>query len=288
MTHYETLGIEKTATEAEIKKAYRKLAGKHHPDKGGDTTKFQEVQVAYDTLIDKNKRAQYDAQLNGGSFRTEFRFDGGTDEWKADSDATMNDIMNHPNRQFGVNFGEGFRRQQQAPMNQNVRIIVPLELLDTLEEQTKTIKVGLPGGKSEELEIKIPRGVTTGTMIRYPGLGADSVKDAPRGDLYVQFHVKQHENFGQSGIDLVTHLTINCIEAITGCEKEVKSLEDKTFKITVPPGTQFGTKFGLPNLGLYSTDHPGRGRLIVILEIVIPTLLNPEEINKLKQMSETL
>ena len=289
MSHYETLGVKKDADQATIKKAYRKLASTHHPDKGGDTKKFQEVQVAYDTLSDANKRAEYD-QIQAGGGRREFRYHGpqgfggfGGSNSFGDGDG-MDDLIDQLRRQFA---GGGFRQQPRQPMNRDVRIGMQINLVDTLEEQDKVIKINLPGQQSEEIKIKVPRGVYHGAQIRYPGLGDRSVKDAPRGDLYVQFLIEPADGFEQFGIDLVTPLTVSCLEAIVGCEKEVIGLDGKKFKITIPAGSQYGAKFGIASQGLYSTDHPGRGKLIVALDIYIPTMLSDEQLETIRTIQAT-
>lgn len=289
MSHYETLGVDKGATADAIKKAYRKLASTHHPDKGGDTQKFQELQRAYDTLSDPGKRQQYDAEQAGGR-QFHFRTDSGMDP------EDLNDIFSHMSKQFGFGFrGDDpfaqFRQatqNRQSPRNRDIRISVQVSLLDTLEEQLKTITITLPGNMKETVELKIPRGVTTGSTIRFAGLGDHSVKGMPRADLYVQIHVTPDFNYEQSGIDLVTQTTINCLEAITGCEKDIKGIDGKIFKIVIPPGTQVGTKFGISEQGLYSTEHPGRGRLIVNLNIYIPKELSNDQLQIIKDIQSTL
>jgi len=289
MNHYDLLGITNTATPEDIKKAYRKLASQHHPDKGGDTAKFQEIQKANEILSDEHKRAQYDMELAGGGRHFQFNTSD-----MPNGDFDMFDMLR---RQFGVNFGNGqdpfsqfkqANQRRQPPRNRDVRIMVPLELEETLSEQTKTLKVTLPGNMQENIEIKIPRGIHNGNTVRYSGLGDHSITNAPRADLYVQFHVKPHSRFGQSGIDLVAGLTINCLDAVVGCEKEVEGIDGKKFKISIPPGTQFGARFGIPDQGLYTTDHPGRGKLVVMLEIYIPKELTEEQLKTIRSIQSTL
>ena len=285
MNHYETLGVTKDADDATLKKAYRKLASINHPDKGGDTSKFQEIQVAYETLSDSNKRAEYDQILAGGG-RREFRFRGSNSrDFNASNmfgDDGMADIFEHLHRQFGG----GFRRQPQSPTNRDVRIAMQMKLVDTLEEQEKVIKVSLPGNQDEEIKVKIPRGVYHGSQIRYPGLGDSSVKDAPRGDLYIQFLLEPVEGFEQVGIDLITAIPVSCLDAIVGCEKEVTGIDGKKFNVTIPPGSQYGSKFGIKSQGLYSPDSPGRGRLVVVLDVFIPTDLTAEQLSVIKSMQQ--
>lgn len=280
MTHYETLNLEKTATADEIKKAYRKLASKHHPDKsGGDTEKFQEIQAAYDTLSDVQKRQRYDIELAGGG-RQPFNFNSHNVNFGNDID-----IFDMMRRQFGVNFGQqGFHQQPRAAQNSDVRIAIALELEETLAEHTKTLNITLPGNIKETIEIKVPRGIHHGTVIRYPGLGGKAVTTSPKGDLYVQYHVKPHPNFDQQGIDLITPLTINCLDVIVGCNREITSIDGRVFNLAIPAGSQPGRKFGIPDAGLYSTDHPGRGKLIIELKIVIPENLTPDQIKMIRDI----
>jgi len=281
MNYYEELGIEKTATQGDIKKAYRKLASTHHPDKGGDTAKFQDIQKAYDTLSDEQKRNEYNFELENGGRRQQFNFHQGDA-----SQADLNSIFEHLRSQFGYGFGA--QQQPQKPQNRDVRIAMQLNMGDTLEEQTKTINITLPGNMQETLEIKIPRGVQHGATIRYPGLGDHSVPDSPRASLFIQFVVVPPPNFEQVGIDLVTSLTVNCLEAMTGCEKEVDGIDGKKFKITIPRGTQYGEKFGIPDQGLYHPNKAERGRLIVLLQIHIPKELDDETLKTVKTLQESL
>lgn len=283
MNHYETLGVAKNASVDDIKKAYRKLASQNHPDKGGDTAKFQSIQAAYATLEDANKRAQYDDEISGrGRQQFQFRSGGGMPQ----NAREMEDILNHLRGQFGAGpFGGS---QNRAPRNKDIKIRVALSLEDTLTEQDKTLSITQPNGKNENVDIKIPRGISHGATIRYPGLGDHSLKDVPRGDLYVQCFIQPHAQFEVVGIDLISTLTVNCIEAMVGCEKEIKGLDGKTYMITIPPGSQFNSKFGMAEQGLYSAEHPGRGRLIINLEIYIPKKLTDDQIKILKDMQVTI
>lgn len=291
MTHYDTLGITKDADENAIKKAFKSLASKNHPDKGGDTKKFQEINTAYQTLSDAQKKAQYDMEIAGGGNR-QFHFNTSSG---MDPDLDLGEIFNQMRNQFG--FGAGnqdpfaqFRQanQNRPVRNKDIRISIQIPLVDTLEEHNKTIAITLPGNMKETLDIRVPRGITNGTTIRYPGLGDHSMTKAPRADLYVQYHLKPEYNYEPAGIDLVTHLVINCLEAMTGCDKHIKGIDDKLFELTIPPGTQVGAKFGIAGQGLYAQDHPGRGRLIVIVDVHIPKELSETQLTAVKELAATL
>ena len=172
---YETLGVPKGASEDEIKKAYRRLASANHPDKGGDTGKFQEIQSAYETLADPQKRQQHDnpnpfgGQPGHGGF--EFHFGGGGPE----------DIFQQFfNQGFG---GNPFQRQQQPRRNKDLRININVTLAETLTEQRKSVSVMTTKSERFTVDVNIPRGVNNGTTIKYSGLGDNMFETLTRGDL---------------------------------------------------------------------------------------------------------
>jgi len=285
MNYYELLGVTKDTPQDEIKKKYRALASKHHPDKeGGNTQKFQEIQIAYDTLSDAQKRHQYDMELAGGG-RQQFSFNS------SHANDMHEDMLDLLRRQFGFNVGgfqSHFQQSHRPARNQDVRIAVQLDLYDTLAEQDKTLNLKIPGAESNAISIKIPRGVQHGTMIRYPGLGSHEITTAPRSDLYVQFHIKPHPVFEQDGIDLTMPLTINCFDAILGCEKSITGLDGRIFRLNIPPGSQHGKKLGIPDAGLYTTEHNNRGKLIIDLNIVIPETLTESQKETIRSIRAAL
>lgn len=278
MTYYEILGITTKSTADEIKRAYRKLAGQHHPDKeGGDKAKFQEIQKAYDTLSDVEKRQQYDMQLNG--------FGGGGPQFHFHSAGTDHPDIDAIFRQFGFGGGNPFEvhgRQQRR--NKDLRIEIPLPLVATLEEQTKTIQITTTTGEKSNLEVKIPRGITHGTNIKYSGLGDNMFNTIPRGDLYIQFNIHAAENFAVNNIDLYSKSSVNCLLAITGGKVSVVGLDGKIFELTVPPGTQPGTRFRLPQQGLYQLNTALRGDLYIDLAITVPQNLTPEAVEIIQSL----
>jgi len=272
---YETLGVPKGASEEEIKKAYRRLAAKHHPDRGGDTAKFQEIQGAYETLTDPQKRAAHDNPgFNHGSGGFEFHFGSGMDP---------NDIFGQFfNQQQGFNpFHQ--QRQQQQRRNKDLRININISLKSTLNSQTKTVSVQTTKGDRFTVDVQIPRGVTNGTTIKYSRMGDNFFESLTRGDLYVIINIQTDGRFEIYGHNVVTNLTINSVEAMLGTEKEIQGVEDNTFLVKIPPGTQSGSKFGLQGQGLYDPRGVMRGDLIVTLTIntLIPT---EEQIIKLREI----
>lgn len=282
MNHYETLGINEKTNADEIKKAYRKLASQHHPDKGGDTKKFQEIQTAYDTLSNDEKRQRYDMERQGfgghpgGAHFTWHTTGGGPD---------LGDIF----RQFGFP-GSPFdhihnaHRQQQPRRNKDLRIEIPIPLVSTLEEQSRTLSVKTTTGHEEIVNVKIPRGVSTGTQIKYPNLGDNLFETLPRGDLIVQFTVHNADGFFVNGIDLYTKINVNCLLAIVGGEIEINGLNGSTFVLTIPPGSQPGIKFRISRQGLYELNSDRRGDLYAEMHVIIPQNLSTEQLGTIRSL----
>jgi curved DNA-binding protein len=276
MDYYSILGVPRDASEDEIKAAYRKLAMKHHPDRGGDQAQFQNIQEAYDTLRDNQKRAAYDnPQPQGAHFS--FNFGGGD---------PFGDIF----AQFG--FGDPFAhmRQQQQRRNKDIRIRIHVTLSETLKEQTKTVSVQTTSGERQTVNVTIPQGITTGSTIKYPGLGDNMFTTLPRGDLIVQFVVEEDPRYSIHGIDLVYKTVINSIDAMTGVSVDIPGVEDRVFNMQIPPGTAHGAKFRIPNQGLYAMNHNGQVRGSLIVEIFIDVLkcTTPQQLDLAKKLRDIL
>jgi curved DNA-binding protein len=272
MTHYETLGTAQSAGADEIKRAYRKLASQHHPDKGGDVKKFQEIEEAYRVLSDPQQRQQYDMSLQGG-------IPGGMQfHWNGHS-GNIDDIF----KQFGFG-GSPFSGMRHPRRNKDLRIEIPIPLVSTLQEQHKTISVATTNGERTTVEVTIPRGVTNGTSIRYSGLGDNLFNTLPRGDLYVQFNVHAAENFSVATVDLLTTTSVNCLKAIAGGTIIVVGLDSRQFELTIPPGTQSGTRFRIPNQGLYQMNSDIRGSLYVEVKLEVPQNLTAEQVEIVKSL----
>jgi DnaJ-class molecular chaperone len=285
MTHYATLGIAENATPEEIKKAYRKLASQHHPDKGGDTARFQEIQAAYDTLADADRRQRYDHERsNPGGMR--FNFNG-------------QDMTGHPDvenifRNFGFHFGGSdpfaqFRQQHQPQprRNRDLQIEIQIPLAETLTEQTKTISVQTTNGHRETVEVRIPRGLVGQPTIKYPLLGDNFFASLPRGDLYVNVVTQPHPNFEVHGLDLVTTMNVDCLMAMAGGDMEVSGLDGRIFQLSIPAGAQPNMGFRITGQGLWHADGLTRGHLIVKISITVPQL-TADQIALVNQIRQSL
>jgi curved DNA-binding protein len=278
MTHYATLGVTETASPEEIKRAYRKLASQHHPDKGGDTAMFQRVEEAYRVLSDPNQRQQYDIERQGGGRSFRFNMNG--------NDIDINDVFS----QFGFGTRDPFTqfRARTERKNKDLRITINVELVSTLSDQKKTVSIQTTNGQRETVEVTIPRGISHGSTIKYVGLGDNFFNTLPRGDLYVVINTLPHPRFRAHDLDLLTRVEINCFDAITGGETEIVGLDNRTFVITIPPGTQHGTKLRIKGQGLFLPNQPVQGNLIIELHITIPNNLTEEQIILVKQLQSNL
>ena len=255
--HYATLGVAKTATPDEIKRAYRRLASQHHPDKGGDTAQFQAIQTAYDTLGDQTKRAAYDnPQPQFGQFG-----DG--------VHVNIHDI-------FGSMFGQHnpfFHQQRNRPSH--VRISLWVSLHDVARGGRRTVAIGTQQG-NQTVEIDIPPGVDDGDNVLYKGL-------APNGqDLVVQYRVQPQSGWRREGLTLHTETAASIWSLILGGEIEVRTVTGEALVIRVPPRCQPGTVLRLRQKGL--RDQQGdTGDLMVRLQAQIPAEIAPDIVQAIER-----
>jgi DnaJ-class molecular chaperone len=283
MTHYATLGITETADATEIKRAYRKLASQHHPDKGGDTARFQEIEAAYRVLSDPAQREQYDHQRhNPGGMR--FTVNGHD---MSGMPGGMDDIL----RNFGFAFpgGNPFGGMPQQPRrNKDLRVDIPITLASTLQDQKKTISVQTTNGSRENVEITIPRGAQSGTQIKYPGLGDNFFATLPRGDLYVLVHLQPHAPFEVHDLNVVTTVDIDCLRAIAGGEVTVEGIDGSSFVLNLTPGTQPNTVLRIRNHGVWQIHGSTRGDLHVKIAITVPRNLTEAQLQTVREIQSTL
>ena len=272
--YYNTLGVSKDATPDEIKRAYRRLASQHHPDKGGDTKKFQEVEEAYRTLSDPEKRSEYDnprPQMDGFSFNR-----GGVPPG-------FEDIFAHFNM-GGNPFGFSFRTNAQPQRNKTLNMQTSITLEDAYNGKDLIANVTLPNGQDHTIEIKIPAGIQDGTTLRLSGVGDNTYPELPRGDIHLNVQVQPHHLFERKVDDLVVKIRISCIDAILGKNITVNTIDGRVLEVVVRPGTQPGQMlaaqgYGMPNM----TDNRFRGRLLMELDIFVPTDLSDAQKDILKK-----
>ena len=268
MDYYSILGVSKSANQDDIKKAYRKLAAKHHPDKGGDTAQFQKVQEAYATLGDEQKRAEYDNPMPQFHFHT----------------GNMGDMGDIFGSMFGGGPFGGFQQRQRKNRNINIRVEMTLEEILVGKEVTGNIR--LPSGKDQNIQISIPAGVMHGDNIRFRGLGDDSAPGVPRGDLIAQIIEIPHHKFRRDGKNLYADYQISAFEAILGKTIIFKTLEGKELEIKVPAGIQPGQMIKCDSYGLTAPHNSHRGTLFIQIQITSPRTLFTEDLREIERLSQ--
>jgi len=287
--YYNILGVDEKATSAEITKAFKDLAKQHHPDRGGDKDRFQEINEAHDTLKNSQKRHDYDTMRKFGSRST-----GGGGEHPFFNEDIFGDFFSGfggDNNGFRFNFtgrdGDEriFRNVRNQPRgNRNVQVRMAISIKEAMMNNEKTISYKLPSGREEFATVKIPAGVQHGVTFKFSGMGDDSIKNMPRGDLMVVMSVLDSDGFTRKGNDLYTDKTIDCFQAVRGHEFNLKLLEDKVIKVKVPTGTQPGTLLTIKGLGMpvHKTLNI-RGNLYVKIHILIPQL-SAQDLKKIKDL----
>jgi DnaJ-class molecular chaperone len=244
MNYYEILGVTKTATADEIKLAYRRLASQHHPDKGGDKNRFQEIQQAYQTLSDPESRASYDNP------RPQF-----TQRRAGEPQFNFNDIFH----MFGARFGGDV----EQPVARSARAQLWISLTDVAQGGRRIISIATSQGQSN-VEIDIPAGIEDGDSVRYSKL-------APGGqDLVIQFRVQADQNWQRQGSTLMVTMTATVWQLILGAELNLDIITGKTIAVTVPPHTQPGTTLRIRGYGLASRTGAPPGDLLVKLAARLP------------------
>jgi curved DNA-binding protein len=284
--YYDILGVDEKATSAEITRAFKELAKQHHPDRGGDKDRFQEISEAHDTLKNSQKRHDYDTMRKFGGPRQ-----GGGEHPFFNEDIFGDFFSGFGNEGFTFNFtgrnGDEriFRNVRQQPRgNRNVQVRMAISIKEAMMNNEKTINYKLPSGREEFATVKIPAGVQHGVTFKFSGMGDDSIRNMPRGDLMVVMSVLDSDGYTRKGNDLYTDKTIDCFQAVRGHEFNLKLLENKVIKVKVPAGTQPGTLLTLKGLGMpvHKTLNI-RGNLYVKIHILIPQL-SAADLKKIKDL----
>ena len=264
MDHYQTLGVSPQADDKEIKKAYRKLAGKHHPDKGGDENEFKKIQQAYETLSDPAKRQQYD---NPNPFQGGDPFSQGGFNFRGDFGDVFQEI-----------FGGGFRQQRQPTRNPDGVVDLHLDLHEVYHGVEKMINTGYGTYK-----ITIPAGTRHGTKFNMPGKGPIQHEGLPPGNLIVRTFIHNPPEWDRQGDDLYCRVQIDYLEAMTGTEVRVTQLDNKQLDIKVPKNTNPGSQLKLQGKGMPNPNNGRAGNLFVVVEVVSPKLTE-EQISRIEDI----
>ncbi|MBT0608566.1 J domain-containing protein [Aequorivita echinoideorum] len=300
--YYKVLGLDKKATQADIKKAYRKLARKLHPDLNPNDKeaqqKFQQLNEANEVLSDPEKRKKYDqygkdwqhadafeearknqgSQGFGGGFGGQRTYSGGGQQF---DESQFSDFFESMFGGGGFSRGGGSRRQTSQFKGQDLSATLRLNLTDILENQKQTINIG-----EKKIRLTIPAGVEDGQTIKIKGYGGDGMNGGPKGDLLITFEIFNNTRFTRVGDDLYSSEEINLYTALLGGEITVETLTGKV-KLNVKPETQNGTKVKLKGKGLPKYKKDGQhGDLYITYNINIPKNLSEKEKELFTELSK--
>lgn len=289
--YYKVLGVEKNATEDDIKKAYRKLARKHHPDLNPNDKeahkKFQQINEANEVLSDPAKRKKYDQY--GKDWQHAEQFEQARQSQQRSShfgqetftgDFDEEGFSDFFTSLFG-NSGGGFRQRQTKFRGEDYQAELQLNLTDIYKTHQQVLTVN---GKN--IRITIPAGVENGQKIKIKGHGAPGINGGPHGDLYITFHIINNTKFKRSGNDLHTNVDLDLYTAVLGGDITVDTLDGKV-KLKVKPETQNGVKIKLKGKGLPVYKKSDEfGDLIITFEIKIPTNLTEKQKELFEQLAK--
>jgi curved DNA-binding protein len=308
--YYATLGVAKSASDKEIKQAYRKLARKYHPDVNpGDKSaeaRFKEINEAYEVLGDAEKRKKYDelganwrmyeqaqqaGQGGGGSpFGGQWTWNQGTGGFRPMTAEEMEDMFGGEESPFSDFFrtffggGEPTSRTRggraRPPRNQKGRDVeheIELNLEDALRGSIQRLAIQ-QNGQHRTVEVRIPPGVTDGSRVRVSGEGGRGTGQGASGDLYLRVRLRPQPGFERKGRDLYTRVKVPAATAVLGGEVEVPTLGGKSLRLKIPPTTQNGQVFRLRGHGLPAVGKPDdRGDLYATVDAQLPQSLSEEE-----------
>lgn len=273
MDYYSILGIPRTASPEEIKKAYRKLAMANHPDRtGGDDAKFKQISEAYEILSNSDKRDAYDHPHN--PFQQNQQRHG-----------HHNPFGGTP---FDHIFGQGFGQQRQTPRNRDIHLQAKIDLADVLTGKNLIIQYQLSTGRIETVTVDVPPGAKHGDTVQYQGLGDEGHPRYPRGNLNVRIKVNNNKNWHRDQDNLFTKKPVNVFDLLLGCVIIITTLDDKSLELKIPQGTRPGTKFSIPGYGLPNMQTGKRGVAFVEIEAEIPKITNEDVLNKIQQIKNEL
>ena len=300
--YYDILGVKRDATQDDIKKAFRKLAAKYHPDAGGDEKKFAEVSEAYTTLSDEKKRKEYDQMLLfGGIPGADFGGSGGRargygysnvgGDWQDIFENIRNGdgaFSGFDSSQIFNGAGGGRQASNRPAKGGDLTMTIEVSADEAFKGTQRKVTFTVPStGEKQSLTVKVPAGAVDGGKLRYRGRGEFGVNGGERGDLVITTKVAEHPVFKRDGADVRMELPISMWEAALGAEVDVPTPDGTTCRLKVPAGTQDGKTFRFRDLGAPNVKRKGvRGALFVTVRVKVPTRLTSDERKALEALRD--
>lgn len=296
--YYQILGVPRTATAAEIKKAFRKLARTHHPDAGGDEAKFKEINEAYEVLSDDKKRELYDqygtANENqippqgwGGAVDFGDIFGGAGGGAGFGGWADILESIRHGEGAFGGNWDFGQGRTPRPQKGQDMNVTLNIAFDEAFNGAEKRVTVRVPGRQeSETLTVKIPAGAVDGGRMRFKGKGALGANGGEDGDLLIVTKIDEGGLYRRKGADVLMDVPVSFAEAALGAKVTVPTPDGKKVRVTIPAGTQDDTVLTVRGKGAPKVKGEGSGDLKITVKVTVPAQLNDAQTEALKAFME--
>ncbi len=290
-SYYDILGVKKSASADEIKKAFRRLARKHHPDAGGDEETFKEINEAYEVLSDPEKKKQYDTFGTVGNFAQQpGGWQGGT--WPGGGRRTYtytstggsgsgfdwSDIFSNirsGDGAFGSDWDFNVNRTQNG---RDLQTSIELTFDEAFKGTTKQVSVRIPStGETESIKVKVPAGAVDGGKLRFRQRGEYGSGGGRRGDLIIVTKIKEHPVYRRDHADVLMDLPVSVEEAMLGTRIVVPTPDGSLVKLRIPAGTQDGRVLRVKGKGAHDVKGSGNGDLKVKIKVAIPRSLNAEQ-----------
>lgn len=287
--YYKILGVSRTADADEIKKAYRKLARKHHPDAGGDEAKFKEINEAYEVLSDEKKRKMYDqfgtANANqvpfGGGFSGNPFGGAGGAGFASINWADILESMRHGEGAFGgfdfLNMNGNGTGSPMPAQGSDVKAEISITFDEAFEGCMKTLVMRMPNGEKENVSVKVPAGAVDGGRLRIRGKGNPGQNGGPNGNLLVTTRIQEHPWFKRDGADVLLTVPVSPSEAALGAVVTVPTPDGKRANVRIPAGTANGKHLVMSGKGAKKLKGSGYGDFKMTIEIALPEKLSPEQ-----------
>jgi curved DNA-binding protein len=297
--YYKILGVDKNATKDDIKKVFRRLAKKYHPDKNpGDKAseeKFKEVTEANEVLSDPEKRKKYDqlgsnwkqyqnagTEANGGyrNYQSGNQGEGAT--YSGNFDELFGNVGGFSD--FFESFFGGktnYSKQSNPRKGKDYEASLSISLEEAHHGTEKEFTLD-----GKKIRIKITPGIDHGKKLRLKHQGSEGIAGGEKGDLYINIKIENHSHFERNGNDLYCNLDVDLFTAILGGKNPLKTLDGKTINVNIPPETESGTTFRIKEMGMHHSNNLNlRGDLFVKVKVKLPKHLSPKEIELFKELS---